>query len=114
MGDKPTIYGDLRYDLAKLGHSVVGRYDQIVAGRCRPRVDGDDYAIAFEPIAAQPWLEAALGDLEVDGVGGLSSEVRAVTAGLFLSMLPLHADRPDRQAAFIANALRLYRELEAA
>lgn len=114
VGDRPTIYGDLRYDLAKLNHSVVGRYDQIVAGRCRPRVDGADYAITFEPIAAQPWLEAALGDLEVDGVGGLSSEVRAVTAGLFLSMLPLHADRPDRQAAFIANALRLYRELEAA
>jgi hypothetical protein len=37
-----------------------------------------------------------------------------VTIGLFLSMLPLHADRPDRQAAFIANALRLYAELDRA
>ena len=33
--------------------------------------------------------------------------------GLFLSMLPLHADRPDRQQAFVANALRLWRELDA-
>ena len=31
----PSLYGDLRYDLAKLGHSIVGRYDQIIAGRCR-------------------------------------------------------------------------------
>jgi hypothetical protein len=29
-------------------------------------------------------------------------------------MLPLHSDRPDRQRAFIANALRLYAELDAA
>jgi hypothetical protein len=28
-------------------------------------------------------------------------------------MLPLHADRPDRQQAFVANALRLWRELDA-
>jgi len=28
-------------------------------------------------------------------------------------MLPLHADRRDRQQAFVANALRLWRELDA-
>lgn len=109
----PSLYGDLRYDLAKLGHSIVGRYDQIVAGRCGLSRNGADYALEFAPISCQPWLEAALGDLEVDGVGGLSQAVRAVTVSLFLSMLPLHADRPDRQQAFIANALRLWRELDA-
>ena len=31
---------------------------------------------------------------------------------LFLSMLPLHADRPDRQQAFIGNALRLWTALD--
>ena len=112
VGEKPTIYGDKRYDLAKLGHSVVGRYDQIIAGRCRTRVSGADYAIEFEPLACQPWLEAALGDLSVAGVGGLSTPVRAVTASLFLSMIPLHADRPERQKAFVANALRLFLDLE--
>jgi hypothetical protein len=49
----------------------------------------------------------------VDGVRGLSEPVRAVTTSLFLSMLPLHAERPDRQQAFVANALRLWRELDA-
>lgn len=113
VGDRPTLYGDLRYDLAKLAHSVVGRYDQIVAGRCRVGVDGANYVLEFEDIACQPWLQAALGDLVVDGVGGRSAEVTAVMTGLFLSMLPLHADRPDRQRAFVANALRLFRELDA-
>ena len=109
----PSLYGDLRYDLAKLGHSIVGRYDQIVAGRYGLSRDGADYALAFAPVACQPWLAEALGDMEVDGVGGLSQSVRAVTTSLFLSMLPLHADRPDRQQAFVANALRLWRELDA-
>jgi hypothetical protein len=112
VGERSTIYGDLRYDLAKLAHSVDGRYDQIVAGRCRVDQDGRDYAIAFEPIACQPWLRAALGDLRVRGVGGLSAPVRAVTVSLFLSMIPLHADRPERQKAFVANALRLFLELD--
>jgi hypothetical protein len=31
---------------------------------------------------------------------------------LFISMLPLHADRPERQTAFLANALRLYSQLD--
>lgn len=109
---QPTIYGDVRYDLAKLAHSIVGRYDQIIAGCSRVRVSGRDYSIAFDENPAQPWLQAGLGDIEIDGVRGLSSPVRAVMTGLFLSMLPLHADRPDRQQAFVANALRLFRELD--
>jgi hypothetical protein len=109
----PSLFGDLRYDLAKLGHSIVGRYDQIVAGRVRLARDAADYALEFDPIACQPWLAEAFGDLEVDGVGGLSTPVRAVTVSLFLSMLPLHADRPERQQAFVADALRLWRELDA-
>ncbi|MEO8115576.1 MAG: phosphotransferase [Phenylobacterium sp.] len=108
VGAAPSLYGDLRYDLAKLAHSITGRYDQIIAGRYVL----EDGALSFEPAPCQPWLAAALGDLSVDGVGGLSQPVRAVTVGLFLSMPPLHADRPDRQRAFVANALRLWLELD--
>jgi len=113
VGERPGIYGDLRYDLAKLAHSVVGRYDQIVAGRYAASEHDGDFALAFEEIAAQPWLEAALGEMTVDGVGALSPTVRAAMTSLFLSMIPLHADRPDRQRAFTANALRLFLELDA-
>jgi hypothetical protein len=113
VGERPGIYGDLRYDLAKLAHSVVGRYDQIIAGRCVASERDGDFDIAFEDVAAQPWLEGALGDMQIDGVAALSPTVRAANAGLFLSMLPLHADRPERQRAFVANALRLFAELDA-
>ncbi|MBI1196841.1 MAG: capsular biosynthesis protein [Phenylobacterium sp.] len=113
VGERPGIYGDLRYDLAKLAHSAVGRYDQIIAGRYEATEHDGDFTLAFEEIAAQPWLEAALGETTIDGEPALSPTVRAAMTGLFLSMLPLHADRPDRQRAFVANALRLFRDLDA-
>lgn len=114
VGERPGIYGDLRYDLAKLAHSVVGRYDQIIGGRYVATEHDDVFTLDFEEIAAQPWLEAAMSEMTVDGVGALSPTIRAASASLFLSMLPLHADRPDRQRAFLANALRLYLDLDAA
>ena len=108
-----SMFGDTRYDLAKLSHSIAGCYDHILAGRYALRRDGShEFAISFESSLHHGWLREALDEFEVDGVRAGSREVRAVTVGLFLSMLPLHADRPDRQAAFIANALRLYTELQ--
>jgi len=107
-----TLFGDPRYDLAKLAHSIVGRYDQIIAGRFHARRSGRDYAIDFEPLPAQGWLEGMLGDVRVDGIGGACDDVRAVMIGLFLSAPALHGDRPDRQLAMIANALRLYLDLD--
>jgi hypothetical protein len=110
----PSLWGDTRYDLAKFAHSILGRYDQIIAGRCRVRQADRDYGLEFEPLPAQAWLEDAWAEVTIDGLGGASTQVRAVMTGLFLSALPLHADRPDRQQAFIANALRLYLELDRA
>jgi hypothetical protein len=109
-----SLYGDPRYDLAKLSHSIVGRYDQIIAGRFHATRIGRDFAIEFETLPAQGWLEDALADLAIDGIGGAAPEVRAVMIGLFLSAPALHADRPDRQQAMIANALRLFLDLDRA
>ncbi|MBW6398723.1 aminoglycoside phosphotransferase family protein [Roseomonas sp. HJA6] len=106
---EPGLYGDLRYDLAKLAHSILGRYDQIVAGRySMSATDGYRLSLTLEQTPQQAWLQSALAEVTVDGVGATSTEVQAIMVGLFLSMLPLHADRPDRQRAFMANALRLF------
>lgn len=108
-----SIFGDVRYDLAKMTHSIVGRYDQIIAGRyAMSAEDNGRFSITFEAAPHYSWLEGAWSEFEVGGVNAGSAEIRAITVGLFLSMLPLHADRPDRQRAFIANALRLYAEID--
>ena len=112
FGGRNSIFGDLRYDYAKLSHSIVGRYDEILAGRYTFDAAGHSFAIAFSATPQQAWVEAAMGEMEVDGVRANSREVYAIMTALFLSMLPLHEDRPDRQRAFIANAARLYAALE--
>jgi hypothetical protein len=107
-----SIFGDFRYDMAKFAHSIIGRYEEILAGRYRLTDDGTQFSIEFPELPQHTWLMAALNEMEVNGVRANSVEIRAAMIGLFLSMLPLHADRPDRQRAFIANALRNYAELK--
>ena len=103
-----SLYGDVHYDLAKLMHSVSGRYDLIMAGKFRGRrVGSNAFTLNF---AHDPWhgeLETLARGLTMGGVSLGSDVVWAAMTSLFLSMAPLHADRPDRQSAFIANALRL-------
>lgn len=115
VSGQPSTAGDIRYDMAKLVHSVIGRYDQIICGRYRlETADGGRFFLEFEQASHQIWLESEMKSFSVDGVVAGEREVCAICVCLFLSMLPLHSDRPDRQMAFVANALRLYSGLEAA
>lgn len=110
---KKEIYGDFRYDIAKYSHSVDGLYDFILAGRYDLACGGMyDFDISFAPSLHREWLQGAWADMMIAGVSTKSRDIRAMVISLFLSMLPLHSDRPDRQKAFIANALRLYAALE--
>lgn len=104
-----SLYGDSRYDLAKLNHSVVGRYDAIVAQRCNLRRDGPlDFELALPPQGNSDDVERQFLDLTFAGLSPRAPWASAITITLFLSMLPLHYDDKDRQYAFLANALRLF------
>lgn len=106
---QPTILGDVRYDMAKLCHSLVGGYDLILAGRAKwSGFDSFDMTLDFPRDATMGRLAAQLGEFNLHGTRLTDAEVLGITIHLFLSMLPLHADRPDRQEAFVANALRLF------
>ena len=109
FSEQAEIYGDLRYDVAKLSHSINGFYDLIVAGRYDLEAKGDyDMRISFEHSPMRDWLRSSFASMQIAGISTSDPEVKAITVLLFLSMLPLHADRPDRQRAFVANAVRLY------
>jgi hypothetical protein len=107
----PGLFGDPAYDLAKLHHSAVGFYDLIVSGLfdLSERPGGVlDFAVeaSARHLAVRDHFLAWLRDQ-----GGRDPVVlHAMSVLLFLSMLPLHADRPERQRAFLANALRLHLE----
>ncbi len=108
IGDEATIYGDIRYDIAKLGHSIVGRYDQIVGEGLRDEGDGSDFALTIPEDPLRDWLEGQFLAAQVAGVEFRDRAVMAAMVSLFLSMIPLHADDPLRQRALLANGLRLY------
>jgi len=109
----PSIFGDLRYDLAKFNHSLEG-YDYILAGRYGLTGSGEpSLCLEFPDASVARGIRSVMSVQSLGGVPIEQDEITALTVLLFLSMLPLHADRPDRQQAFFANALRLYSELEA-
>jgi len=105
----PSIYGDTRYDVAKLHHSVAGRFDFIVANYYSLSRDGD-YAVSFEVSNGPTYAE--LESLFFETICASDEKAHLTSAAisilLFLSMLPLHNDNPCRQWAFLANAFRLY------
>lgn len=101
--------GNQTYDVTKLTHSVIGLYDFIIAGRYQLTVKDQDYAINFELDKVTLSIQQAfMTEYFRDHIS-----VQALMPGvvlLFLSMLPLHSDRPDRQQAMLVNAFRLYSE----
>lgn len=107
--DNLTILGNQTYDLAKLTHSVIGMYDFIIAGRYRLTQHGDNTEIEFD-------IDDRLSLIQQDYLNTIFFEditvkqVMPAVVLLFLSMLPLHDDRPDRQRAMLTNAFRLYHD----
>lgn len=110
-GQTPTPLGDLRYDMAKLNHSIVGAYDFILADRftCTGFLERD-LTIEFPTDSSFNLVNSLISSLSINGRRLSDPEITAITVHLFLSMLPLHSDRPKRQQAFVANALRLFAE----
>lgn len=107
-----SVFGDLRYDLAKLNHSLEG-YDHILAGRYRLHMgENDNVSLELQFHNNRQSFVDATSKFRIEGRGVRDQGTMAATVLLFLSMIPLHSDRPDRQTAFLANALRLYTELE--
>jgi hypothetical protein len=105
------LSGDLRYDLGKLSHSIIGLYDHIITGAFALNYEyRDDLCVFnFEVFTDERVRNIQAAFLDHEFLPGLRPmQVMPLTILLFVSLLPMHADSPNRQAAFLANALRLY------
>ncbi|WP_125581821.1 glycosyltransferase family protein [Levilactobacillus cerevisiae] len=102
---KFDIYGDAKYDYAKLMHSFSGKYDCIISDMFT--VDADesgrlDYGLNVtgneEEIGHlfETKLQEHLGDQRA------YQQIQLIESLLFLSMIPLHKDKPERQKAMLA------------
>jgi dTDP-glucose pyrophosphorylase len=107
---KKMIYGDPRYDIAKLRHSIAGRYDLIVSDLFTLEENGGEFTIKFFPIDNFDTLAADF-DKQVHDLGYDLSEIKLIEGLLFISMLPLHQDKPIRQKMMYLRGLELLNEI---
>ena len=103
-----TIYGDSRYDLAKLSHSVLGMYDWIIAGYYNVTIENNRIRFSLSGLRQSKATQQAFIEIIESRFGLTALNLYAMQIQLFLSMLPLHSDEPQRQKALFANAFRLY------
>lgn len=101
------IYGDPRYDMAKLRHSVAGMYDFIVSDLFEVREDKDGFqAVIFNMQNLNPVIENFDHKLIENGYN--IQHIKLIEGLLFISMLPLHQDYPKRQLMmFLTGIVRL-------
>ncbi|MGI2258557.1 capsular biosynthesis protein [Shewanella sp. GXUN23E] len=110
--DQQSIHGNTLYDVAKLAHSVIGLYDSIIAGYFNAQLT--DQQLNFD-IAVTARREQIMADFvtQMHNQFGVDEvQLCAMQIQLFISMLPLHSDRPDRQLGFIGNAYRLFDRIQ--
>lgn len=103
-----TIYGNQTYDLAKLCHSFVGLYDFIIADSfVLERSEEIGVKLIFNIDSRLEEIQKVFLDRQL--LSNIhNKDIIVPTILLFLSMIPLHFDKPHRQEAMLANALRLY------
>ena len=110
-GKDISIYGDLRYDIAKLAHSIIGKYDFIMSLRFE-YIENYKYDIKFtiyDDDSYNDMIEYFISEI-ASRYGITAKVIYPIMINLFLSMLPLHSDDVIRQKALLSNALRLYME----
>ncbi|MCX7207258.1 MAG: hypothetical protein NT086_14985 [Proteobacteria bacterium] len=99
------------YDLCKVSHSALGDYDFINNGLYDVGfADNNDLVLRFRHSN-----HAMLKPLFLQSVEALGHDVRIVRLGeasLFLSMLPLHIDYPNKVIAFLLKARQILDEVE--
>ncbi|MDU6434064.1 MAG: hypothetical protein E6556_14650 [Pantoea sp.] len=99
------------YDLCKISHSVLGDYDFINNGLYKVGFeDNNDLVLNFNHIN-----HVSLKPIFVEEVKAMGHDVRIMRLGeasLFLSMLPLHIDYPNKVLAFMLKARKILDEVE--
>ena len=106
-GIYPPGYGDSRYDLVKLFHSIGGHYDSIVNNLFKLQWQSStELNLDLYIPNHQSFLAGAFQDIFMPAQLS-KQELHILTASLFFSMLPLHSEDLERQLALAASGIFL-------
>ena len=99
------------YDLCKISHSIIGDYDFINNGLYEIKfLDNNNVKLIFKKNN-----QDILKKYFIDKLNNSNYDFKTIRLGeisLFLSMLPLHIDVPNKALAFIINSSLILDELE--
>lgn len=102
-----SVVGDYRYDIGKLGHSVIGLYDLIKYGKI--------FAVRKDNEITYDIISDDYRDMVQEMFFNVFSKNKIwydIMIHLFLSMIPLHEDNPIHQDTMLATAINLFKERE--
>lgn len=104
-----SLYGDMRYDVAKLRHSVAGKYDLIINGFFTVKRKGN----SFEMTTYSRKMHDNIQDIFDNHISQLwdINQIKLIEGLLFISMIPLHMENKDRQFAMYCAGLKTLNEV---
>lgn len=103
---KYDIYGDSRYELAKLFHSIDGKYDFIIKDLFSVvYTDGCNIEYQIHDRQREYSLYHMFLESFRSNIGKNLKKIRLIEALLFLSMIPLHRESINHQMVMLATGL---------
>jgi choline kinase len=103
------LYGDVKYDLAKLLHSAVGGYDYLVNNLYHIDYDGRNISYQIFYKENNNTIADKAKQL-VSNLGYSLQDIMLIVGTLFLTMPPLHADSSSRQRVMYLHGIKLINE----
>lgn len=104
------IWTNPYYDIAKLSHSICGKYDFFNSGMYEIRLNENmrfDLSVDFDNSEYIKIFKEYLND-----AGYSYKMTRVFETSLFLSMLPLHMDNPQKVFGFLLNAINIMEDIK--
>jgi dTDP-glucose pyrophosphorylase len=104
------LYGDIKYDIAKLRHSISGKYDFIVNDLFNIELNGNNIDLEINLLSEMHKEISKEFDSIISKYYDLN-KVKIIEGLLFISMLPLHNDTPNRQIAMFSRGIQNLNEV---
>ncbi len=101
------IYGDERYELAKILHSIEGKYDFIIKDLFKLETDDLNYRIEFNYTEPSPDIVSIFMNVFHEKINGIENQLILIESLLFLSMIPLHRESLKHQQAMLCRGIQL-------
>lgn len=103
------IYGDTRYEFAKLFHSIDGKYDYIIKDMFDIQYDLEEASIQFSILERlrdfdiyKLFLDVFNEEISID-----FRKIELIEALLFLTMIPLHGEKLEHQLAMLGVGIEI-------